>query len=102
MPVQLRTFEHAGVSAESIEVSWEGGQFVLIIAAKGIVACGVIDPVVMNRFGAAVAVARGTPQRPLVTAEDLLQARIAEATDAAVALGITPGMTGAEALEKLR
>lgn len=87
---------------ESIEVSWDGGQFVLIVAPKGLVACGVVDPVVMNRFGAAVAVARGTPERPLVTPLDLLSARIAEATDAALSLGIQPGMTGQECLEYLR
>ena len=102
MPIHVRTLQQSGVSAESLEVSWEGGQFVLIIAPKGLVACGVVDPAVMNRFGAAVAVARGTPERPLVTADDLLAARIAEVTDSAAALGIAPGMTGAAALERLR
>lgn len=87
--------------AESLEVSWGGGQFVLIVAPKGLVACGVVDPVVMNRFGAAVAVARGTPERPLVTASDLLAARIAAVTDPAAARGIAVGMTGADALARL-
>jgi uncharacterized protein YunC (DUF1805 family) len=102
MPVKVSAVQQSGVAAESIEVSWNGGQFVLIIAPKGLVACGVVDPAVMNRFGAAVAVARGTPQRPLVTTDDLLAAPIAEVTDSAAALGIAPGMTGAAALERLR
>ena len=101
MPVHTSPLHHAGVAAESLEVSWDGGQFVLIIAPKGLVACGVVDPAVMNRFGAAVAVARGTPERPLVTASDLLAARIAEVTDAAAKLGIAAGMTGADALARL-
>jgi multicomponent Na+:H+ antiporter subunit G len=57
MPIHVSSLEHCGVSAESIEVSWDGGQFVLIVATKGLVACGVVDPAVMNHFGAAVAVA---------------------------------------------
>lgn len=101
MPVRVVPVEQSGVSAESLEVAWEGGQFVLVVARQGLLACGVVDPVVMNRFGAAVAVARGTPEKPLVTAEDLLAARIAEVTDAAAARGIAPGMSGAEALQRL-
>lgn len=101
MPIHTEAIQHEGVSAESLEVSWHGGQFVLIVAPNGLVACGAVDPVVMNRFGAAVAVARGTVERPLVTAGDLLAARVADVTDAAAALGITQGMTGAEALARL-
>jgi len=101
MSVKVCPLPNSVVPAQSIEVAWEGGQFVLIVAAKGLLACGVVDPVVMNRFGAAVAVARGTVERPLVTADDLLQARIAEVTDAAQARGITPGMSGTEALQRL-
>jgi uncharacterized protein YunC (DUF1805 family) len=101
MPIKTSPIERAGARGEALEVAWQGGQFVLIIAAKGLVACGVIDPVVMNRFGAAIAIARGTPERPLVTADDLLAARIAEVTDAAAARGIAPGMSGAEALKLL-
>lgn len=102
MPTRVQPLEHNGVTAEIIEASWDGGQFVVIVAPKGLVACGVIDPAVMNRFGAAVAIARGTPECPLVTAADLLAARIAEVTDAAEALGISPGTTGSEALSLLR
>lgn len=101
MPVSSSPIESGGVPAEALEVSWEGGQFVILVAPKGLVACGVVDPAVMDRFGAAVAVARGAPDRPLVTAADLLEARIAEVTGAAAALGISTGMTGAEALERL-
>lgn len=101
MPIRTFPLNHAGVTAEGLEVSWAGGQFVLIVAPQGLVACGVIDPVVMNRFGAAVAIARGTPECPLVTYEDLLKARVAEVTDAAAEFGIRPGMTGSETLERL-
>ncbi len=52
-------------------------------------------------FGQAVAIARGTPQQPLVDPEDLFDARIVEATHQALELGIRVGMTGREAVELL-
>ena len=88
-------------NAEALEVDWEGGQFVMIVAEKGVLSCGVVDDQVMNRFGAAVAIARGTPENPLVTPDDLLGAKVADVTDEAAARGVEIGMTGAEALAKL-
>jgi hypothetical protein len=48
-----------------------------------------------------VAIARGTPQSPLVNPEDLFDARIVDATPQAQSLGIRVGMTGREAVELL-
>ena len=52
-------------------------------------------------FGQAVAIARGTPQNPLVNPEDLLDAKIVDATPQAKRPGITIGMPGREAVELL-
>ena len=41
-----------------------------------------------------------TPAHPLFEPEDLLNARIAEATPQARELGVEPGMTGREAVER--
>lgn len=49
----------------------------------------------------AFAIARGTPARPLVEPEDLLEARIVEVSVPAERLGVVVGMTGREAIEKL-
>ncbi len=49
----------------------------------------------------AVAIAKGTPAKPLVEPEDLYNARIVAVSEPAKALGIEPGMTGSEALAKL-
>jgi Domain of unknown function (DUF1805) len=49
----------------------------------------------------AIAIARGTPEKPLVEPEDLLEAKIVEATPQAQRLGVTIGMTGKAAVEKL-
>jgi uncharacterized protein YunC (DUF1805 family) len=48
-----------------------------------------------------VAIARGTPLKPLVEPEDLLDAKIVDATPQAKALGIQVGMIGREAVELL-
>jgi uncharacterized protein YunC (DUF1805 family) len=65
------------------------------------VACGIFDPEVCERFGFAVAMAHGTPEQPLVAPEDVLDARIDTVSPAARALGIASGMSGREALGKL-
>jgi len=84
-----------------VEISWDNGQCVLIVADKGLLACGAIDSKVMEKFNFAVAISHGTPEKPLVTTGDLLDAKITEATSEAQNLGITEGMSGREALEKL-
>jgi uncharacterized protein YunC (DUF1805 family) len=101
MAINVKSVASNGQSALGFEVSWDGGQFVMIVAEKGIVSCGVIDKNVMERFDAAIAIARGTPEFPLVTVEDLLDAKIADVTAKAASLGVTTGMNGEEALEKI-
>jgi len=80
---------------------WAGGQFCSILTGRGLVGCGIYDVKTAERFGQAVAIARGTPQLPLAESEDLLEARIVELTPQAAALGVTAGMTGREAVERM-
>jgi uncharacterized protein YunC (DUF1805 family) len=80
---------------------WHKGQYCSILTAAGIVGCGIYDVATAAKFGQAIAIARGTPERPLVEPEDLLEAKIVEATPQAQQLGIAPGMTGREAVECL-
>ena len=65
------------------------------------VGCGIYDMRIASEFALAVAIARGTPDHPLVEPEDLFDAKIAEASQPALSLGIEPGMTGREAVEIL-
>lgn len=65
----------------------------------GIVGCGIYDLNTAAEFGQAIAIAKGTPERPLVTPEDLLEAKIVDATPQAKQYGITVGMSGREATE---
>jgi uncharacterized protein YunC (DUF1805 family) len=84
-----------------VSYRWPGGQYCALHTDRGIVGCGLYDVSVGTKFGMAIAIARGTPEHPLFEPEDLLEARIAEVSEAAEALGVSAGMTGREALERL-
>ncbi|KXA99067.1 hypothetical protein AKJ40_04045 [candidate division MSBL1 archaeon SCGC-AAA259M10] len=87
--------------ATGLSVQWADGQFVVIVSDNGVLACGAIDVEVMEEFDNVIAVAEGTPEKPLVMPEDLLNAKISRTTGKAEAMGIKPGMSGKEALEKM-
>jgi uncharacterized protein YunC (DUF1805 family) len=87
--------------AIGISNRWEKGQYCSILTRAGIVGCGIYDVHTAAEFDQAVAIAKGTPQKPLAEPEDLFNAKIVNATPKALALGIKVGMTGREAVELL-
>src|SRR5205809_4830438 len=95
-PIQFKNGCAIGISNR-----WQKGQYCTILTEAGLVGCGIYDVKTAAEFGQAVAIARGTPQKPLVDPEDLFDAKIVEATPQALALGIEVGMTGREAVELL-
>src|SRR5687767_8258577 len=95
-PIQFRNGCAIGISNR-----WHRGQYCVILTEAGLVGCGIYDVKTAAEFGQAVAIARGTPQKPLVEPEDLFDARIVDLTPQARALGIEAGMTGREAVERL-
>ena len=95
-PLQFKNGCAVGISNR-----WRQGQYCVILTEAGLVGCGIYDCKTAAEFGQAVAIARGTPQNPLVNPEDLLDAKIVDATGPAKKLGITIGMTGREAVELL-
>ena len=88
-------------SAIGISNRWHNGQYCVLLTEAGLVGCGIYDVKTAAEFGQAVAIARGTPQKPLVNPEDLLDAKIVDATPQAQKLGIQIGMTGRQATEIL-
>ena len=96
-----RTLDTPHGAAIGSSYRWPGGQYCAIHTARGMVGCGIFDVHVASEFGMAVAIAKGTPAKPLVEPEDLYQAKIVAVSEPAQRLGIAPGMTGTEALEKL-
>jgi uncharacterized protein YunC (DUF1805 family) len=95
-PLQFKNGCAIGISNR-----WKKGQYCTILTEAGLVGCGIYDVKTAAKFDQAVAIARGTPQNPLVDPEDLFDAKIVEATPQAEALGIRIGMTGREAVELL-
>jgi uncharacterized protein YunC (DUF1805 family) len=98
---QNRTLDFAAGQAIGSTYQWPGGQYCAIHTARGLVGCGIYDIRAANEFNLAVAIARGTPQKPLREPEDLFNAKILEVSTAAEGLGVKPGMTGREAVEKM-
>jgi uncharacterized protein YunC (DUF1805 family) len=96
-----RPLQFQNGSAIGISNRWHKGQYCVILTEAGLVGCGIYDLKTAAEFGQAVAIARGTPQKPLVNPEDLFDAKIVDATPQARNLGIEPGMTGREAVELL-
>lgn len=92
-------FKHG--CANGMSHRWQNGQYCSIMTRLGIVGCGIYDLKTAAEFGQAIAIARGTPSHPLVEPEDLLDARIVDATPQAQAMGITVGMTGRQAVERM-
>jgi uncharacterized protein YunC (DUF1805 family) len=93
-PMQFQNGVALGVSNR-----WRNGQYCVIMTEAGLVGCGIYDMKTPAEFGQALAIARGTPQQPLTDPEDLLEAKIVDATPQAKALGIDIGMTGRQAVE---
>lgn len=95
-PLQFKNGCAIGVSNR-----WERGQYCSILTAAGIVGCGIYDVRTAGEFGQAIAIAKGTPEHPLVDPEDLFDARIVDLTPRAEELGIAVGMSGREAVERM-
>ena len=87
--------------ATGISHRWQNGQYCSIMTPVGIVGCGIYDLVTAAEFGQAIAIAKGTPDKPLLNPEDLLDASIVNATPQAKAMGITAGMSGQDAVERM-
>ncbi|QDU38675.1 hypothetical protein Mal4_30050 [Maioricimonas rarisocia] len=86
-------------TAIGISNRWNGGQYCSILTEAGIVGCGIYDLATATEFGQAIAIAKGTPEIPLVEPEDLFDAPIVGCTPRAEEIGVRPGMTGREAAE---
>jgi uncharacterized protein YunC (DUF1805 family) len=96
-----KTIEFDGGDAIGTSYQWPGGQYCAIHTSKGLVGCGIYDIRAANEFSLAIAIARGTPAKPLRDPEDLFGAKILEVSQAAEKLGVRIGMTGKEAVETL-
>ncbi len=95
-PIQFENGCAIGISNR-----WNKGQYCSILTDAGIVGCGIYDVKTADEFGLAIAIAKGTPEKPLVDPEDLFDAKIVDMTSSAKELGIEIGMKGKDAVELL-
>jgi uncharacterized protein YunC (DUF1805 family) len=82
--------------AFGVKVELEKAPLLLIKAEKGFVMCGYLNVAAANSLGEVAARVSG-----VASFEDVLDARVIEVSNKAKELGITVGMTGREALEKM-
>ena len=94
-----RVLSVASGRAVGMSNKWGGGQYCSILTGVGLVGCGIYNTDVADEFGFAFALCKGTPASPLVEPEDLYKAKVSITSKAARDMGITHGMTGAEALD---
>ncbi|MCE9524978.1 MAG: YunC family protein [Planctomycetales bacterium] len=80
---------------------WDGGQYCALHTSRGVVGCGIFDLACADAFSMAFAICRGTPEHPLRVPEDIYEAKVTAVSAAAAKMGISPGMTGLEAVEKM-
>ena len=90
-------FNHG--TAIGISNRWHRGQYCCILTQAGVVGCGIYDLPTAAEFDLAVAIAKGTPAKPLVEPEDLFDAKIVGVTPKARSYGIEVGMPGRQAIE---
>lgn len=79
-----------------IRVDLPNAPVLMLVGSRGFLGCGYFRADVADKVGHALAVVSGVR-----TFTDMLAARVAAASAAAAALGIQPGMTGAEAAKIL-
>ncbi len=101
LKAELRNIQTSSGTAIGAAYAWDGGQYCAIHTGRGMIGCGIFDIASADNFSMAVAIAKGTPEHPLCEPEDLFQARIVASSKEATKLGISAGMTGLEALEKM-
>ena len=73
-----------------------GAKLLVIQAKNGMLGCGYLNLATAEKLGHALAVVTG-----VACYEDMLRAEVKLVSEAARKLGVTPGMTGADALRKM-
>lgn len=79
-----------------VQVELPNAPMVMLIGRRGFLACGYFKLDVADRFDHALAVVSGVR-----SFQDLLEGKVTAASQAAQRLGVTPQMTGAEAIKRM-
>lgn len=98
--ITMQPVEQEGLRATAITVALPKTNLVMVTTDRGYIMCGALDVELLNTRLADRGIVAGRALG-VRTVEQLLAAPLADVTDAARALGIVPGMTGAEALKRM-
>lgn len=82
--------------AVGFEIDLPGAPMLIVRGKKGFVMCGYLDVATADKIGTAAAVVRGVS-----TLDELLEKTVTDVSEAAKKLGVKPGMTGRQAIQKL-
>ncbi len=80
-------------SFEAAKIETSHASILMIKAKQGFLGCGYFDVDTANRLNEPVAIVTGVK-----TYEDMLKANVVKVSDAALELGVQPGISGEEAL----
>lgn len=85
-----------GAALLGIRVDLPDAPVLMIVGQKGFVACGYFSTETADKVGHALAVVSGVN-----SLDDVLAGKVKAVSDKAAELGVSPGMTGAEAAQIL-
>lgn len=92
----MDTIQLNGHSLDAVCFPTQNTKILVIRAGRGLLGCGYISGETAAKVGDALAVVSGVS-----CYDDMLAAPVKAVSPAAEALGVRPGMTGREALEKM-
>ena len=93
----MDTVQVDGNTLDAITFATRNTKILVIRAARGLLGCGYISVDTAAKVGDALAIVSG-----VANYEDMLRASVKAVSPAAEALGVRPGMTGSEALQKMQ
>ncbi|MBI4395705.1 MAG: DUF1805 domain-containing protein [Elusimicrobia bacterium] len=94
--METRDIDVGQKKAAGFEIPLPSGPLVLARGENGFVMCGYLDIATADKLAAAAAVVRGVKNL-----DELLANPVTDVSAKALSMGIRPGMTGREALQKL-
>ncbi len=93
----MEKFTYDGVTFDAHKIATENGSILLIQASHGMLGCGYFAVETADKIGDALAIVSGVKNY-----DDMVHAAVKKVSLAAAQRGVTVGMTGGEALLKLR
>ena len=99
--MKQETIQLRGKTAQAFEIPVGPVNLVFATTGNSLIGCGLIDPMVFDRFNYPAARLKATTGPLIVTVADLLVAEVREANATAQKRGVVVGMPGKDALEKM-